>query len=313
MLNLIKALLQQLDITIVTIIRKINKLQLNIYYIKFSKMCSFSLLNILFSYIAIYLKTIFKIFQISVLFLFIYRLVILLLGYDYILAPHPIELDLLTDFVNNIYSEILHYKNQSLQWIIDTSNSFISNDIDNTSTDSKISIDNTSTESNLSNVTVASLSQESLNIVDSQESLKISDSKNTDLPSDIDSHFYQSPYFYIPAATIAIISISMLGFYYYQEGIFNLWLSFHDLGVNNQCHIYTPDCNLFKPVADSNDVMEYVGNIDYVDNTSSVDLNYLNSPVLPLIDLASPEGSPTPKFLQLQLTEWHQHMDLFHS
>jgi hypothetical protein len=313
MLNLIKALLQQLDITIVTIIRKINKLQLNIYYIKFSKMCSFSLLNFLFSYIAIYLKTIFKIFQISVLFLFIYRLVIILLGYDYILAPQPIELDLLTDFFNNIYSQILHYKNQSLQWIIDTSNSFISNDIDNTSTESNISIDNTSTESNISNVTVASLSQESLNIVDSQESLKRSDSKYTDLPSDIDSHFYQSPYFYIPAATIAIISISMLGFYYYQEGIFNLWLSFHDLGVNNQCHIYTPDCNLFKPVADSNDVMEYVGNIDYVDNTSSVDLNYFNSPVLPLIDLASPEGSPTPKGLQLQLTDWHQYIDQFNS
>jgi len=264
MLKIIKSLLLSTDKMVLSIFVLVTKLEKNIYYIKFTNMfsvcynfCSkiISVFINLFSKIAFNLKTISKILKIGVMFLFIYRLIIILFGYDYILAPHQIELDLLTDFIKYISSEMNHYKDQSLQWIIDTSNSFISNDIDNTSTESNISIDNTSTESNISNVTVASLSQESLNIVDSQESLKRSDSKYTDLPSDIDSHFYQSPYFYIPAATIAIISISMLGFYYYQEGIFNLWLSFHDLGVNNQCHIYTPDCNLFKPVADSKDVI----------------------------------------------------------
>jgi len=217
MLNLIKALLQQLDITIVTIIRKINKLQLNIYYIKFSKMCSFSLLNILFSYIANNLNIIFKIFQISVLFLFIYRLVIILLGYDYILAPHQIELDLLIDFFNNIYSQLTLYKNQYLQWLINQLNSFISHDIN----------------SNISPTIESNINQPSLR----------ADYKQINIHNEIDSSFYKSPYFYIPVVSVAIIILSIFGGMYYLDEIFDLWFYFNELDVNNQGHIYTPNKN----------------------------------------------------------------------
>jgi hypothetical protein len=298
MLNFIKSLLISTNKMVLSMYAFVMKLENNIYYIKLTKM--FSVFHNLFSNIisvfmnifsdtAIYLKSIYKILKIGVIFIFIYRLVIILFGYDYILAHHPIELDLLTDFVNNIYSEMTLYKNQYLQWLINQLNSFISSDINSNispTTDQIISptIESPIIESNIN-----------------QPSLR-ADYKDTIVSTDSHNAFYHSPYFYIPAATIAIISISMLGFYYYQEGIFNLWLSFHDLGVNNQGHIYTPDYNLFKTVVDSNDVMEYVGNIDYVDNTSSVEYShYFKSPEKLLIDLASREGSPTPKASELSL------------
>src|SRR5882757_7376729 len=141
MLKIIKSLLLSTDKMVLSIFVLVTKLEKNIYYIKFTNMfsvcynfCSkiISVFINLFSKIAINLKTISKILKIGVMFIFIYRLIIILFGYDYILAPHQIELDLLTDFIKYISSEMNHYKDQSLQWIIDTSNSFISNDIDNT-------------------------------------------------------------------------------------------------------------------------------------------------------------------------------------
>jgi hypothetical protein len=283
MLKIIKSLLLSTDKMVLSIFVLVTKLEKNIYYIKLTKMfsvcynfCSkiISVFINLFSYIAINLKTISKILKIGVMFIFIYRLVILLFGYDYILAHHQIELDLLTDFIKYISSEFNHYKDHSLQWLINQLNSFISSDIN-----SNIS---PTTSPTISPTIESPIIESNIN----QPSLR-ADYKDTMLSTDSHNAFYHSPYFYI----IIITSISLLGYYYFNHP---LWLDYNNL--NNQ------DIDTLFGDTD----LEALFNNSSTDSPSSDYSDYFKSPVSSPSSSYSPtisdiEGSPTPKQMRLIL------------
>jgi hypothetical protein len=230
----------------------------------------------IFSDTAIYLKSIYKILKIGVIFIFIYRLVIILFGYDYILAHHQIDLDLFKDFVKYISSEMSLYKNQYLQWLINQLNSFISSDINSNispTTDQIISptIESPIIESNIN-----------------QPSLR-ADYKDTIVSTDSHNAFYHSPYFYIPAA---LISISLIAVYYYSNDISDFWgLYFNAYNFDIFPDSYSSS-SISTPSAE-----EYS--------------HYFKSPETNLIDLSSCEGSPTPKASQLSLPYISQYNDPF--
>lgn len=105
---------------------------------------------------------------------------------------------------------------------------------------------------------------------------------DVDISCDTDRSFYNSAYFYIPFITIVFITSVYYCYNYYSEDIFNLWLEYYDLSIYDRNNITTP--NQTSPS-------------NYSD--------YFKSPELPLIDLSlndcTPEGSPTPKAIDLQL------------
>jgi hypothetical protein len=213
------------------------------------------------------------------MFIFIYRLVIILFGYDYILAHHQIELNLLTDFIKYISSEMNHYKDHSLQWLINQLNSFISSDIN-----SNIS---PTTSPTISPTIESPIIESNIN----QPSLR-ADYKDTIVSTDSHNAFYHSPYFYI----IIITSISLLGYYYFNHPLLLDYIDLNNLDIET----LLGDIDL-----------EALINNTSTDSPSSDYSDYFKSPEKFLIDLSSAEGSPTPKASELSLPYISQYNDPF--
>jgi len=274
-------LLKYMSFIIAKLIYDLNNLQKNIYYIK--------LLHFISS-LKSYFYIIIKILRLSIIITLFWRLILLfnvILGVDIILAYNQINFEMIMIFFSICYNDFcIFYKDVYLQWIVDKLNSFITKKIESNIEDG----DNISIESNIDNSLDCHVDNHISN--ESELKLKRADYKDTDLPSDIDSHFYHSPYFYI----VFITSISLLGYYYFNHPLLLDYIDLSNIDIDN----LLGDIDL-----------EYLFNPSSIDSPSSYYSDYFKSPEKILIDLSSAEGSPTPKASELSLPFVSQYNDPF--
>jgi hypothetical protein len=147
------------------------------------------------------------------------------MGFDIILAYNNIDTEMIFNFFNLIYSDMIIYKDLYLQLRVDKINYFINQDI--TIYEKKI-------ESNVETVNDKPLeSNDTSHISKPQESftLKRVDYKDTIKSEQAESPFYNSPSFYV--SVILTISLIGIGFYYYNNPIWLDYINLSDIDIDN--------------------------------------------------------------------------------
>ena len=113
-------------------------IKIKIFIFRINKSDFIKNINIYMKYISINMGYIFKYLKIVALFLLLYRLALIfnmILAYDLILAYHNIDIDIeeliiiIKNIYNNMYSNLIIYKDKYLQFLIDKLTSF-KNDIE---------------------------------------------------------------------------------------------------------------------------------------------------------------------------------------